>query len=86
VIANDKVQAPEDLNSSENKEIDQLVDIAMREDSSLSPAANQIGYPPPPQYQYGGNGFVPQGMYYYYYVFPIAPPPQPHHQHHLFQH
>ena len=68
VIGGD-VQAPEDLKDSENKEIDQIVDIVMREDSSANSAvAVWISQPVP-----YGNGFVPQPMYYYY-VYPVARP------------
>ena len=78
VIGGD-VQAPEDLKDSENKEIDQIVDIVMRDDST---ANSQSPYGYPNQYPYG-NGFVPQPQpMYYYYVYPVA---QPHHQHHLFR-
>ena len=96
VIGGD-VQAPEDLKDSENKEIDQIVDIVMREDSATNSASpsgypNQYQYPYANQYPYGGGyptqypyggGYPPQPMFYYY-VYPIAPVAQPHHQHHLF--
>ena len=97
VIGGD-VQASEDLKDSENREIDQIVDIVMREDASSNAAApngnaNPYSYQYPHPYPYpnanpypSGNGFFAPPMYYYYFVYPIAPAAIPHHQHHLFHH
>ncbi len=90
VIGGD-VQSIDDLKDSENKEIDQIVNIIMREDSSTgAAAAAPYGYSSP--YSYPGQnpnvaGYAPQPMYYYY-VYPVAPTghPHPHHQHHLLHH
>jgi hypothetical protein len=89
-----EVQAVDDLNDSENKEIDQIVDMVMREDASANSAspygnANPYQYPypyPNPNPYPSGNGFVGQPMFYYFFAYPIAPPVNTHHQHHLFHH
>jgi len=82
-IAKDEVAGPEDLNASENQEIDQMVDLVMREDPSSSGNA-PTGYTyGPPFGTYGpplGTGFAPQPMMYYY-VYPVAPAGHPHLQH-----
>jgi hypothetical protein len=68
-IGSSDVAGPDDLNASENREIDQLVDIVMRDDATSS-----SGY----GYGYGyGSGAQPM---YYYYVYPVAPV-QNHHHH-----
>ncbi len=77
-----EVASVDDLKDSEKKEIDQIVNIVMREDSP-SNASSPPGYPNPYPYPYAyGNGFAPQPMYYYY-VYPVVPAG---HQHHHFHH
>lgn len=88
VIGGD-VQSVDDLKESESKEIDQIVDIIMREDSSSGASAPPYGYGNPNPYP-GQNpacvtGYAPQPMYYYY-VYPVVPAGHPHHQHHLLHH
>jgi hypothetical protein len=85
-IGKDDVQAPEDLNTAENREIDLMVDLVMREDASSSGNA-PAGYTYGPAFgTYGpalGPGLAPQPMMYYY-VYPVAP--AGHHLQHLHQH
>ena len=85
-IAKDDVQAPEDLNNSENQEIDQMVDIVMREDAGANAdAPTGYVYGPPYGAPYGA-GFAPPPLMYYY-VYPVVPAghhhPHPHHLHHF---
>jgi hypothetical protein len=85
------VQAPEDLRDAENREIDLMVDLVMREDQGSvgnAPGGYTYGY----NYGYGtgygtsygyGFGYAPQPMMYYY-VYPVAP--TGHHHQHLHHH
>ncbi len=83
IIGDADVTGPDDLKDSENKEIDAIVDMVMREDPS-SNSSSPSGYGYPNQCSYV-NGLAPQPMYYYY-AYPMVPAPRPAHSHHLFHH
>jgi hypothetical protein len=66
VIGGD-VSSADDLKNEENKEIDLLVDLVMREDASAPGATS---------YSYGAQPM------FYYYVYPVAPAAKHPHLHH----